>query len=201
MNHFEMLLTQLQNPISKLAVYTPWTILALFTNITKGRILKHLLKERWLIKMEGMQFIANSYLFEEFDRKFQQLFEGGLPNFYAADYFIFKNANPKHFEHLYLDGPQVLSLKHLEAGFVVWLSSKAFAIVAFMIEWLIRLLDYLVIKYIFTAFFKQASFKTVNDMRTKKITKAPTIRVHELDDLALFSTKTSPKLEIKPCSV
>lgn len=138
-----------------------------------------------------MLFERNHYLFEEFDRKFEQMFNAGLINYYAENFF--KSMNQKRYKHLYRDSdPQVLSLKHLEAGLVIWLVSISFAIIAFTIEWISRLLDYLMINYILSVFFNVISLNTVNITKTREAAKVLINKTtHELDCLLLVSIETS----------
>lgn len=56
---------------------------------------------------------------------------------------------------LFVYEPQVLTMNHLEAGFIIWLSAFSLGIVIFAFEWLIRFRDFLVFKYVFIAFCKQ----------------------------------------------
>ena len=100
-----------------------------------------------------MQFPRNHRLFEIFDKKLQQLFEGGIIYYYLDE--VLKYLNPKRYEHLYRDKPKVLTIKHLEAGFVIWIISVSTALAAFMFEWLIKFYEYLIVKYVLEEFYKK----------------------------------------------
>lgn len=153
---FMKLINQIDDPNSKFCIHLVFWNLRSAVNITKGKFLKTLLKDRAMLQMEGVSMQRNHPFFEEFDRKFQQLFTGGLINQYTEEYF--ETLNPKRYEHLYPgDEPQVLTMKHLEAGFVVWLVSLSFAIIEFIIEWIIQLEEYLVIKFILSTFYAQTT--------------------------------------------
>lgn len=102
--------------------------------------------------MGGLNFRGNHKFFETFEKKTQQLFAAGIIDHYAADYN--DNLNPKQYEHLYRDGPQILTLAHLEAGFVIWIVSICIAISVFICEWLVTLKDFLVIQFVLMAFYK-----------------------------------------------
>lgn len=52
------------------------------------------------------------------------------------------------------NGPQVLDMFKLEPGFVIWLASLTLTFIAFSLEWLNTLKDYIVFKYIFRALFQ-----------------------------------------------
>lgn len=65
--------------------------------------------------------------------------------------------NPKRYAHLFAASPQVLTMEHLQAGFVIWLVSILVSLTAFTLEWLVRLKDYLLIKHLLTAFYEQRS--------------------------------------------
>jgi hypothetical protein len=130
---------------------------------TKGKILERLLKERMMLGMAGMAFPRNHYLFEEFNKRFQQLFRGGFIKLFIEQYE--ECLDPKRFRHLHPgDEPQVLTMEHLKAGFVVWVISFSFAIIAFIAEWIIRLKQYFAFKFIICAYFEQESLKRFHDI-------------------------------------
>lgn len=100
--------------------------------------------------------------------KTQQLFTAGIIDHFADyDKRIFdqkfykrlSDLTPKYMEvqhvTMFSEGPEVLTLNHLEGGFVVWLISMSFAIFAFIFEWLIKVKEFLIIKYLLLAFYKQ----------------------------------------------
>lgn len=78
--------------------------------------------------------------FGVFDEKLQQLLTGGIINFRLNETWL-KQDDKKKYAHLYahLEGPQVLTLENLEAGFCVWLVSLSFAVIVFLIEWIVKL--------------------------------------------------------------
>lgn len=103
---------------------------------SQGKLLKRLLKKRIMLEMNGIAFSRSSKFFFIFDKKLQQLFTAGLTNRYA--YILHRDERAyEKFESS--SGPQVLTLKHLEAGFVVWLITLSTAIIIFIAEWV---LDY-----------------------------------------------------------
>lgn len=111
----------------------------------------------------------NHRLYDPFDKKLQQLFTGGIVEYHQL--FYSKYANAKRYEHLHREGPQVLTLKHLEAGFSIWLFSITFAIFAFLLEWLFfHLKFYLIVKFTLSAYFEVKVEKMrKNVSRTVKI--------------------------------
>lgn len=105
---------------------------------TNGHFLKRILKERMFFEMYGWQFQRYDKLYDIFDRKLQQLFTGGLIDYYDTKYK--EQVNPKNYVHLQdPSGPKVLTMKHLEAGFIVWLFSVGLAVFVFVVEWIIKL--------------------------------------------------------------
>lgn len=103
--------------------------------------------------MCGMQFPRNHRLYDIIDRKTRQLFTGGITNFYAEEFFKVLNAD--RYEHLYREGPKVLTMKHLEAGFVTWLVTICFATFVFFCEWINKFREYLGFQHLMTVFYKQ----------------------------------------------
>lgn len=103
--------------------------------------------------MFGLRFELCHVFYEIFDKKIEQLFTGGIIKQYIEQ--VTADMNPKRYEHLYVDEPQVLTIEHLEAGFITWLIALSLAIIIYMLEWLVRFKDSLVFKYIWIAFCKQ----------------------------------------------
>lgn len=92
-----------------------------------------------------------NHLFSEiFARKFQQLTEAGLVDYNKR--YWYHEINPKRWEIPKV--PEVLTLKELEAGFVVCIGTLALSAVVFCLEWLMTLKDLIVFNFIFKAFFK-----------------------------------------------
>lgn len=106
---------------------------------TKGKLTARILKDRLLLEICGMRFSRNHRLFAVFDRKFQQLFTAGIVEYHVG--IDNQLRNPKRYSHLYPDEPQVLTLEHLEAGFVIWLAAVLFAAIVFLLQWLMMFVD------------------------------------------------------------
>lgn len=105
---------------------------------SNGTFLQRILtKDRMLHEICGSEVPRQNKLFEILDRKIQQLFATGIIS-HLID-LVMKDANPKRYSHLYPDdGPKVLTMEHLQAGFKIWLFSLSLAIIAFIVEWLSR---------------------------------------------------------------
>lgn len=86
--------------------------------------------------MKGLRIPINHKFSDIFNKKLQQLFEGGLTSRddinkdYTMSQKFYSDYNPE----LYYDGPEVLTLEHLEAGFVIWLCCIVISIISFIIE-------------------------------------------------------------------
>lgn len=106
---------------------------------SNGSLIKRLLRDRLFHQNGGIELPRNHKLFNIVDRKLQQLYVGGIINHYDEKYA--RGMDPKVYEHLNHQGAQVLTLKHLEAGFVIWLVSLTFAFVAFLGEWIKKKVD------------------------------------------------------------
>lgn len=119
---------------------------------TNGSILPRLHKERINLNSFGMVIPRNHKLYEIIDEKIQQLFTAGLVDFYSNEFF--KYESKKRYDHLYHDKPQVLTMKNLEAGFVIWLASLSLTLIAFVCEWFIRIMEFVIYKSIFKAFYE-----------------------------------------------
>lgn len=136
----ELLKGRIYDPTFKGALHLHSQALYYRVYISRGLLLQRLMKERVDLDMSGMIFPPNHRFYKTFDRKIQRLFEAGF-----IDYFRTverKCLNSKRYEHLYRDQPQVLTLKHLEAGFVVCSAAMSISILVFVFEWLTKFKDY-----------------------------------------------------------
>lgn len=124
---------------------------------SRGHIFQRLIKERIVEPMYGMRFPKNHKFYEIFDRKLQQIFEAGVSDRYVRE---LNDRHQKRYSHLYHDGPEVLTMEHLEAGFVVCLKPLLFACIAFVFEWIIRVVEFVICKSIFKAFFQRQMWST-----------------------------------------
>lgn len=103
--------------------------------------------------MIGIQFPQFHRFYESFDEKRQQLFGAGIIQYHYKG----KTSHEKKLrsKHLYLSGPEVLTMKHLEAGFVIWITAVCIAIPSFLIEWSLHFVKFQIIKAIVKSFFDQ----------------------------------------------
>ena len=118
-----------------------------------GRLLKRILKERFDFEMCGMLFPRNHRLFEIFNKKLSELFESGLSSYWEK--LFAKYLDPKFYHWLNNEEPQKLTMEQLESGFVIWLISLSFSCLVFICEWLIRLKDFLIIKFVLQAYCRK----------------------------------------------
>lgn len=148
---------KLTDPTFRGGLHLPANTLQHYAIETNGTLLNRVLKERFSIDMSGMKFPRNHRFFETFDKKLQQLFAGGIMDYYASQWL--NNLKHDRFKHLYIDEPEVLTLKHLEAGFRIWLVSIGIAICAFIVELLVKWIpiwrDSLVVKYVIASYYMQ----------------------------------------------
>lgn len=85
-----------------------------------------------------------------FAKQLQQLVEAGLISYYMK--YWYDENNPKRWK--VTKGPKVLTLKELEAGFVVCIVSLSISAGVFCLEWLMALKDLIVFHFIFKKFFE-----------------------------------------------
>lgn len=111
--------------------------------------------------MHAMYFPQFHKFSETFGAKIQQQFEAGINYFITAraDHkgrVWAKGLNKKRYQHYYayLNEPQVLTMEHLKAGFVVWLVSICFAILSFLFEWIFTLSDLIIVKFVIKKCFE-----------------------------------------------
>lgn len=133
-------------------IEVPTDTLNIYAIATNGSFLKRTRLQQRLMSKFITQAGLNLFLFKTFDEKIQQLVVGGLIDYYDRDYSDF--LNPRRYEHLYPKGPKVLTMEHLKAGFIVCCVSLSIAMVAFVLEWIARLIEFIVLKNIMLAFYQ-----------------------------------------------
>jgi hypothetical protein len=174
-------------------------------NQSRGEIHKRLLSEPYQEQFCGVKFPRNHRLYPNFNNKITQLFEAGITEKYIKD--ITENVlNPKRYEKpvllhkkylettwrkSFIDEPKVLTMKDLEFGFVIWLGSLVLPMIGFILEWLNRLKNGLVMKLVFAAFFNQ-KYSQSSDNEEKRIRMLRDLKTFSL--LALDDT-FAPEIE------
>lgn len=128
------------NSTFKDAIHIRGDLLWQASMLSEGRLIERMIKERFALTMFGFQFPRNHKFFEIFDRKIQEIFAAGLT--YKLDSIMLSWTKPecyKEFRHKYEnDDPKVLSLKELEAGFVIWLIFMCSSVIVFVLECISR---------------------------------------------------------------
>lgn len=137
---------KIYDPAFKGGLHADYYDLGIKSFQTNGRIIKRILKEKIHTEMCGVEIEANHNFFEVIENKIQQLVDCGLIDYYSKKWPDWLNF--KRYSHLYPQDPEVLTLNILEVGFIIWLCSLLFAIIAFAMEWLIRIREYIVMKYV-----------------------------------------------------
>lgn len=126
-------------------------IIASITRILHKSEPPSLLDERIHVDVKAMGVQRDNPYYEIFNKKILQLFEAGLFNQYAKEWFETRDIK-KNEE--FTEPFKILTLGELEAGFVVCLVPLLFSAAAFCSEWTVVLKDLLVFHFIFHAFFK-----------------------------------------------
>lgn len=93
------------------------------------------LKEKVITDYIGFGLFPHSFMHQVMNRRVVQFVESGLAQKAIRRY---RRRLQKHASD---DGPQVLSLEHLKAGFCIWLACIAVAVFAFLCErYLVKLI-------------------------------------------------------------
>lgn len=150
----DIALRELFDPKFTGALHISSDLLTMYASYTSGYILDRKLEDRLNVQMMGMAFKRNDKFYDIFNEKFKQLFTASLINRYADNEYSSISLNPKNYRRFQPeDGPKVLTMQHLEAGFVIWIVSILVTILVFALEWTIRLKDYILFRYILASFF------------------------------------------------
>jgi hypothetical protein len=160
---------------------------------TDGAIYERIIEEQLILQFKTVLLDRDNGVFQhpKFDKKTQQLIDSGIVEYFAKEYI--DKINKNRYKNQTSD-PQKLTLKTLEAGFVVWLISVQFAVLAFLCEWIKRLSEYFIFKHIFHAFFemklsmsKPFSHLLIPLLKSVEIeiseNHAPTVKNNNFDDL------------------
>lgn len=128
------------------------------------------LSDRFMLESRAVVFPQFHFLFEVFDKKFQQYLEADLIEYNLR---AWKEENNLKKLEQYKEPFEVLTLGDLEAGFVVWLVPLFFSILIFGIEWLPTLHKLIVFLFVFKTFYKlrKSELKARNAMVKIKIHK------------------------------
>jgi hypothetical protein len=155
-------------------------------NKTQGKIMQRIIKEKDLTKTKIFAFPQNHPFYKVFEEKIQQMVTGGILEHIINDYN--SSVNPKRFAHLNVEKVQPINVEHLEAGFVIWLISLVFPIIAFMIEWIVHLKTPFIFWYCFNSYMKElervARSRQTNlqfEMMLMTIHKSETMKVEEIE--------------------
>lgn len=146
--------------------------LYIFNLISNGKLLSRILKETFYLEMSGMAMNGmqprNHKFFETIDTKIQQLLASGHIGLFTTYWNL--QLKPKFYEKYNPnEGPTKLTMEHLRAGFVVWIISLWFAVVAFVVEWVFRSVELLMWKFILLTFYELRDPELMNVPRNIKI--------------------------------
>lgn len=144
--------------------YYTTNTLCFLSNVSRGQILDRVIDERFQLQMSGMIFPFNNRFFNIFGRRSQQMFEAGMIERYTSPYFDLLKKKKRKFSPQ--TGPQVLTMQHLEAGFLIWLASVCFSKIVFAFEWLISFKNYIIVESLLDAFYTQKRLECYNDERS-----------------------------------
>lgn len=132
--------TKLNDPDFKAAVVIDFGWPATLAEQSEGTFLKRIMKERLFSDILGLMFDASSFFFEVFNKEINYFVETGI-----IDHLFYRpykdRTDIKRYEHLQPSGAVVLTMEHLEAGFVIWLFCVIFAIGVFFLELTKRHID------------------------------------------------------------
>lgn len=170
-----------------------------------GEILKRIIKENVLGSTKMIVFPRNHHFYESFNKNIERLVTAGIINYFGDDYKDLISV--KRFSHLKLSKVKPMNLKHLEAGFVVWLMSLIVPVAAFIVEWIIRFKDFIVFRSVFTAFTKLKEENVRNRdrniqtfMKKLKLAKEKVQTIFELKKVEIYQ-ESFEQIQIKETQI
>lgn len=145
--YFDVLYNKIHDPLFKGGAFIDSRDISTAANITNGAILNRLFRGSFLFEPCGLEMPDSSKFFDVFELKTQQLFTAGIidfyvehdkkyldPNFYKKRKLLTKEYLEEIYPKLFNRGPGVLTLKHVEAGFVIWIVFLVLSLIVFLIE-------------------------------------------------------------------
>jgi hypothetical protein len=135
---------------------------------SRGELFKRFVGEPIQEQTCGVEFPRNHKLYKHFNSKITQLIEAGITEKYRKTHL--EHLNPKYYEKprlihktylettwrkSFIDEPKILTMKNLEFGFVIWLGSLILPLLGFIFEWLNKLKDFFIIKFLLAAYFER----------------------------------------------
>jgi hypothetical protein len=157
----------ISNENEKKIVITSSRALHYFIFLSGGEFQKRIIDEPMQETFCGVDFPRNHKFYENFNRKITQLYEAGITERYSKHYYhlldlkYYERPRLIHKKYLettwrksFIKEPKILSMRDLEFGFVIWLGSLVFPLIAFVLEWFKRLKEFLVIHFLLAAYFE-----------------------------------------------
>lgn len=185
---------KLDDPNFRGVIDVPTDVLKFLAIATNGTFLNRIVKQPLYVKSISQVFDKNP-MFETFDEKFQQLVVGGLIDHYDKDYLDF--ISPQRYNHLHPKGPKVLTMKHLQAGFIVCFVPLIFAVLGFIYEWLLNIIDYFIFMFTLKAFYnsKISEFQYQHSLVAKIASETSIVEVIDSFDDELDLNSNDDDLE------
>lgn len=153
-------------PGSKTAVFYHQDLYNIIKNNLNRTEPPQLLKDRYMLESRALLFAAHHFFFDIFNRKLQQYVEGDFINYNNRRWV--EEYNPKKFKENKTPFA-VLTLKELEAGFVVSLAPLALSILVFGLEWMQILKDLIAFLFIFKTLFKVKMLEQTNHSHNMRL--------------------------------
>ena len=142
------------DPAFKGAIYVWYDLLS----VAKEKIGPRILEESFLTIFMGLYIDNKDKIYNLLNFITQSFFEGGLidrewycqlkSEHRVTKYVEIWKSHVYDWKHRNPEGAKVLKFNDLEAGFAVWMATLSLGFVAFAIEWLVRLKEYLKFKYL-----------------------------------------------------
>jgi hypothetical protein len=177
---------------SKLVLFMKSRALTFSLRHSRGELSKRIMSKPYQEQFCGIDFPRNHKLYTNFNRKIQQLIESGItekyknehkkifdPKFYEKPRLPHKKYLETTWRKSFINEPKVLTMKDLEFGFAIWLGSLTLPLIGFILEWLNRLKNLLVMKFIFAAYFeeKRTESSKIAENHFRKLRKLKTFSI------------------------
>lgn len=158
--------------------------------IATGKSYKdRILNERLFYDLSGMWFLRNCKFYESFNHKIRQMIAAGLISHYKG-----KNRDAVKSEQITIvsksakEGPKILTIQHLEAGFVISFFGFLISTLVFMLELIYKTIEVKLKESLSTTKQKQQSFKVSQNCVTKPRLKP------DLNNLKMFDVRNISEL-------
>jgi hypothetical protein len=197
-NQRKSLVTKLDDSSFRVGIHIRLREAHQFAKLTRGEFQNRFIDDSFNEVFCSLKFSRYHKFYHSFNKAIKQLHTAGItehfidkwkkylqPKFYEKPIMLHKKYLETTYKNSFEDGPKVLSLRDLEFGFVVWCASLILPLLIFIVEILLALKDFIIMKCVLKTFFDQQQNEYERKFASHK-TNLKFQRIIKLNSLELF---------------